>query len=89
MMFMYKIHFEMFPDIFGDMFVRNSDIHGYNTRQSDNYHVQIWNLEMVRRSIRIQGVHYWNLIHNQINCNVTFVTFKYHVKKFLSENDLQ
>ena len=87
MMFMYKIHFEMFPNIFGDMFVQNSEIHGYDTRQSNNYHVQIWHLELVRRSIRIQGVHFWNLIQNQINCYVTLVTFKYHVKKFLLEND--
>ena len=88
-MFMYKVRFRVFPDIFGEMFVRNYDIHGYNTRQSDAYHVPIWRLEMVRRSIRIQGVHYGNQILDKINCYVTFVTFRYYVKNFLITNELE
>ena len=84
---MYKVHFFQIPDIFRNMFIRNHDVHGYFTRQSDNYHMPTWHLEMVRRSVRNQGVLYWNKIQGKIDCYCEFVTFKYHVKKYLVDID--
>ena len=88
LLLMYKVTFCLVPNIFSNIFIRNYDVHNYFTRQSDYYHVSAWRLEMVRRSIRIQGVHYWNLIQEKIDCYTSFVTFKYRVKKYLLANEL-
>ena len=88
LLFMYKLYFNVHPNVFGEMFVRNHDIHGYYTRQSNDYHALSWTSELVRRSIRIQGVHYWNKILDKFDCQVTFVTFKYKAKRYLLENEL-
>ena len=50
LLLMYKVYLCKLPDVFGNMFIRNSDVHSYFTRQSDNYHVSTWRLEIVRRS---------------------------------------
>ena len=89
LLFMYKEHFCILPNVFGSMFTHNYEVHSYFTRQLDSYHVSTWRLEMVRRSVRIQGVHYWNLIQGKIDVNTSFVTFKYHVKKYLLSNELE
>ena len=88
LMFMYKYKHGFLPVVFGDMFISNSSIHGHYTRQSNNFHSPYWRLEIVRRSIRVQGVLYWNFMLNNIDYRCSLVTYKYHLKRYLLDNRL-
>ena len=88
-MYMHKEYFSIFRDIFNDMFQRNYVIHGYNTRQSREYYVPKWRLEITRRSNKVQGVHLWNAICDKIDINVTYVAFKYNARKYLFDNIIE
>ena len=60
---MYKHHHRMLSQIF-DMFQRISDIHDYDTRQSQLLHKP--NTEFIKRSFRFQAVQLWNEFHNKV-----------------------
>ena len=74
--------------VFDDMFVLNRDIHDHLTRQYDSYHSFFWKLKSRQKSIRIQGPAIWNQLAIHCDDNCSLVTFKYHVKKYLLENDI-
>ena len=54
--FMFKRYHHLLPTCFNDMFLFNNELHHYRTRQSKLFHCDKWKLEMVKRSIRIEGV---------------------------------
>ena len=61
LIFMQKYHQGVLPNVFeNNMFILNASLHLYNTRQSELYHSPSGRLEIVRRSIRVQGVLLWN-----------------------------
>ena len=55
-MFMYKFYHNTLPDIFSNLYICNSDIHSYNTRQHLCYHVPMSRLTQTSRNIRYTGV---------------------------------
>ena len=61
-LFMFKYYHGLIPDVFGNMFITNAFVHDHFTRQHIKYHSPSWRLEIVRSSIRVQGVHYWNIM---------------------------
>ena len=85
---MHKHHLGVLPDVFSSMFVSNSSVHSYNTRRSELLHVPSWKLEIVRRSIRIQGVHIWNFMSDKIDYNCLPATYKCNVKRHLLKNEI-
>ena len=89
MMFMFKFYHGLLPDVFGRMFITNNEVHGHFTRQSSAYHSASFRLEIVRRSIRIQGIRLWNLLSNQVSYDCLPDTYKYHMKKYLINVDFE
>ena len=89
MFFMFKLNHLLVPAIFNSMFILNGKIHDYFTRQLCDYHLPKWRLEIKRRSIYVQGPLIWNKLANNFDINCTVPTFKFHVKSYLLENEVQ
>ena len=89
LVFMHKYHHRKLPDVFGNMFIRNSSIHAHFTRQCDLFHSPKWRLEIVRRSIRVQGVILCNLLSDKIDYVCSPASYKCQMKKFLLYNKLE
>ena len=78
---MYKYHHSMLPPVL-DMFVKNCQIHCYNTRQSD-LHVPQCRTELGKISFKYQAVMVWNHIYRSVDVNIDIGTFKCHLKSHL------
>ena len=78
---MYKCHYFMLPPVL-DMFVKNCQIHSYNTRQSD-LHVPPCRTELGKISFKYQTVMVWNYIYQSVDVNIGIGTFKRHLKSHL------
>ena len=89
MIFMQKFPHGLLPDVFGNMFVRNVDIHGYYTRQSNKLHSPPRRLEIVRRSIRVQGTQFWNMMMDIIDHECSPASYKCQMKRHLLGNKLE
>ena len=87
-LFMYKYINNMLPDVFNDLFIRNSDCHNYQTRQGNTLYVSRFKTLHMSKTLRIVGVKIWNNITKSINVNCSISTFKYHIKKHIMSNDL-
>lgn len=61
------------PKMFDDMFQRNTAIHNYSTRQSDDLHIPICKDQKV---IRYSGADLWNSIHEEVKSAETISAFK-------------
>ena len=88
LLFMYKYHNEMLPNVIHGFFTRNSSIHGYSTRQENELHVPVVNSDFAKRRIRVTGVKLYNHFHSILDWNSTFVTFKFNAKKFILQNGI-
>ena len=79
---MYKFYHEMLPRIY-NIFQKNSDVHDYNTRQSEMLHLPKPNTEYGKRSFRYRGALIWNDILEKLDVNIKIGTFKKNLKKHL------
>ena len=86
--FMYKYCNGELPDVFGNMFVRNTEIHSYTTRQHTNFHIPICRSDFLQRCIRYNGTIVWNSIPNTIQMSHTLNSFKYTYKRHLLQRNL-
>ena len=71
-MFMFKFFKGLLPNIFKQVFTRNEDMNNYITRQSDKLHVPVSKLSAVYRTMKYQGVSFWNVMSTKIN-NKTYL----------------
>ena len=82
--FMFKVSNCMIIEIFQNLFVKNSEIHGHLTRQSAEYHIPIVHTESAKRNIRFHGVKTWNdLMKKGISKDCSEAVFKKNLKKLL------
>ena len=88
LIFMYKYNQQLLPGIFLNMFNRNDDFHQYNTRQQFFLREPIIKTELMRKTVRFTGVSLLNIVKQKINFDCSFVTFKYHLRKYLMNNDV-
>ena len=88
LMIMYKHHHAKIPNIFNPFFVRNSEIHSYDTRQQTYLHVNKQKSLTSSQSFRNSGVKIYNYFRSYANFNVGVSSFKTHVKKYLIDNDI-
>ena len=84
-MTMFKVHQNLVPFIFSQLFTYNSTIHSHYTRQSDQLHVPIAKTNYMMRSISIKGVRIWNKLNSKINYNCSFLCYKSRLKQYLME----
>jgi len=83
--FLHKIINATCPVAVKSLFPFNSDVHGHNTRQSQNIHIQQVNCDARKHSLRHQA----SLLYScgdHIAYDTPFVSFKYHVKNILLFN---
>ena len=88
MMFMFNFKHYLLPQVFNDMFLLNSSVHSHSTRQQNMYHNLPWRLQIRSKSIRIQGTLIWNKLIQNFDYNCSYATFKFHVRKYLLENNI-
>ena len=86
-LFMYRIHHDVAPVSFDNMFVRNSQIHNYDTRSRSKYHVPAFNLDTMKLSIRVKGVYIMNFVNSNVDAFCSFASFKISLRKFLLGNE--
>ena len=88
MFFMYRFKNGLLPNIFNSMFTVNKNVHYHFTRQRDNYHIPSIRIEVRKRSICFQGLLVWNKLAEQLDIHVRAPTFKFHLKRYLQENEV-
>ena len=78
--FMFRFYNNLLPDIFNDMFIFNTAIHNYNTRQNRDLHVP-----HVRSNITVGywGVIQWNQTIKHIDIVGSLTSFKRKLKYFI------
>ena len=85
---MFKFEKDLLPDVFKDFFVRNREIHGYATRQTNLLHVPKARINLYQKQLKYTGINLWNYIHDKLNANCTLAIYKCQLKKFLAVNDV-
>ena len=83
---MFKVFHKMSPSIFGNLFVRNTDVHSYETRLADHFHVPRARTNYMLNAISVKGVNVWNKICLKINFDCSFLSFKFGLKKYIFNN---
>ena len=86
-LFMYRIHHDIAPVSFNNMFVRNSQIHNYDTRSRSKYHVPAFKLDTMKLTIRVKGVYIWNFVNDNVDAFCSLASFKISLRKFLLGNE--
>ena len=87
-MFMFKLDSGQLPEVFNKLFIKNINIHQYETRQSTLLHVQKARITLYQKSLKYTGVSAWNYVKNKLNVNCSFYLFKRNLKSFLLFNDV-
>ena len=82
MVFVYKLVKGLLPEYF--QAEKNCDIHDYNTRQKDHFHVVKKNKECTKKSILHQGLVEYNSLPKELKEIDTLVKFKVNLKKHYS-----
>jgi len=88
LVFMYKIDHRLLPSIFTDMFTYNTEIHRYNTRSQNQFHIPLMRLTVGQNTLKYKGPKIWNNFI-VIFENTSFIySFKTNIKKYLNRNCL-
>jgi len=81
--FMYKIYNSYMPSYFCNMFCANADLHSYNTRQANDYHITMHRTSLLKCTIRIAGPLLWNSLNCTLRSSNTIHSFRRLFKKML------
>ena len=79
-LFVYRALHNMYPKFISDLFLHNSDVHSYNTRQKHNLHFSRFYSNVALFSIRFHGLKIWNGIPHIIRQLIPFHLFKKKLK---------
>jgi hypothetical protein len=80
---MYKVFSNLLPRYFNDMFISNSNVHNYSTRQCDDFHVLYHRLVLASNSLRVYGVNVWNNIQKDLRNTTSLMLFRTKYKLYL------
>ena len=83
---MYKYHHDHLPPIFSDFYVQNNLVHDYHTRQENLLHVPLIRTAPLSKSVIVTGVSLYNHFKNLICLRVSYVTYKYNLKRYILDN---
>ena len=86
LLLMYKYHHGCVPQAIQNLFVRNSTIHNYPTRQV--LHVPLARIELVARNVRVTGVKLYNHFISILDWNMTYLCFKGNLKSYIRQKDV-
>ena len=82
-LFMFRLKNIILPSQFDSMFMCNNQIHPYNTRSSDNYHLTNPRTTLTSKSIRHRGPDVWHSLPNEIKQCSFLSTFKRKLKNLI------
>ena len=79
LMFLYKKN--LVPEHFKNIFLLNSQIHNYNTRRANEFHIVTPRTNLRQFSIKYQGPFLYNSLDNDIVNSVSLSSFTKKFKK--------
>ena len=85
---MYKHSVELLPVPVSNLFIKNSSIHGYNTRSCNMLHINIGSSEVTYTNFSYHGVYIWNIMERNIPPSISYNSFKYLSIICSQENDV-
>ena len=72
------------PEIFVSYFQQNCDVHHYDTRTAQHYHIPPVKFDLAKTGIRYRGAVVWNaILSDNTNTNVSEAVFKKVLKRLL------
>ena len=81
--FMYSAVHSLLPAYFKCMFITNTTVHSYNTRQKDDMHQTAYRTNVCKYTVRILGPRLWNSLSDNIRQVSSLYQFKSKMKEFL------
>ena len=81
--FMFKYKNGLLPPVMTDLYLRNNEIHNYETRNCNKFSIASGTETFSHVSARI-----WNALTSKINVNTSISKFKILLKSFLRDNIL-
>ena len=81
--FMYLFKRSLLPNYFRDMFTLASQIHSYNTRNSNLFYIPYCLTNLRKFSIRFQGPTFFNSLSREIQNSESISLFGKRLRKFL------
>ena len=81
---MYRYHRDLLsPGLPNNHFPTQANIHGYNTRQANDLHVDPTNTKLAQNNIKTQGPLIWNKLNMKIKNSPSLASFKTSLKKYI------
>ena len=85
---MFKFNLGLSPVALNNLFVRNSNIHNYNTRNKNKLRSAIGRHKFIYKNFRYISVHIWNNITDKIDTDTSLLTFKKQLKVLLFTDEI-
>ena len=80
---MFKYNNNHLPKIFNNSFHRNSHVHKYPTRRSNEFHLPLLRTVRAQNTFVYTGPRLWNNLDNCLKESPKLITFKYKLSKHL------
>jgi hypothetical protein len=82
LVFVYKYRKSKLPTVFNNFFTYTTSVHGYSTRQNNNFYPPLCRLDLTKTFIRYSGSFEWNSLDNKTkSLNGSVSSFKKHILK--------
>ena len=85
---MFKFNLGLSPVALNNLFVRNSNIHNYNTRNKNKLRSAIGRHKFIYKNFRYISGHIWNNITDKIDTDTSLLTFKKQLKILLFTDEI-
>ena len=85
---MFKYSSNNLPSPIRTMFIKNNEIHNYNTRNRTTLHVPIGTTETSYATFRFHGIYIWNLIYERIPTDISYSCFKHILNIHIQTHEL-
>ena len=73
----------LLPEVINVLYIRNRDIHSYNTRSNNLLRIPMGTTNFTNTSARL-----WNVLVLNIDVDVPITRFKHNLKTYLLHNDV-
>ena len=83
---MYNLDKNNIPFVLKQLFVKNSTLHRYHTRQANDYHLPKTRTVFASKTIFSNGPKYWNSLDKKLKLTPNLIRFKYLLKKHLIDS---
>ena len=85
---MYKHSVHLLPVPVNNLFIKNSNIHGYNTRSYNLLHIKVRSSEVTYTNFSYHGVYIWNIIVQNIPPSISYTSFNQVSKILIQKNGI-